>query len=56
MTVTDNFRCDLCGPVAVEVQVPAGSTCIDVGMSLAAITFESQVTHDISVHLDEVTA
>jgi len=56
MTVTDHFTCPSCGPVAVAVQVPAGMTLREVGFSLASITFESQVTHDIDVHLAEVTA
>ena len=55
MTITDRFTCTACGPVAVEVQVPAGMTLREVGFSLASITFESQVTHDIAEHLDEVT-
>ena len=56
MTVTDTHHCDRCGPVAVEVQVPAGMSLREVGFSLAAITFESAVTHDIEAHLAEVGA
>ena len=55
MTITDHFRCPSCGPVAVDLQVPAGMTLREVGFSLASITFESQVIHDLEAHLDEVT-
>jgi len=56
MTVTDRFHCPSCGPVTVDVQVPTGMSLVEVGCSLASITFASQVIHDLDVHLHEVTA
>jgi len=54
VTVTDRFHCSSCGPVAVDIHFRDGMSLVEVGCSLSSISFASQVTHDLLVHLDEV--
>jgi hypothetical protein len=50
------FRCESCGDVSVTLQVPSGTTTRDLARDLDAVRLESEVGHEIAVHLDQVTA
>ena len=51
MTVTHLHHCPTCGPIKVALELPDGTTDLEVGLRVREIGAAGRDVHEVSTHL-----